>query len=213
MERVMERNRRSIRLHGFDYGQAGAYFVTVCTKNRESLFGNVAGGEMVLNQAGEIVRDEWMHTWDIRPDVWPDYFMVMPNHFHAIVAIVRNDRDVSKCRGVLQYAPTTDRIRGDTADRIRLASPSCTLGAIVRGFKSATTTRINQMRATPGMPVWQRNYHERIIRKPAEMARIREYIAMNPANWATDENNPAYRYVGDSRAFHHVGRVSHDRPR
>ena len=100
----------------------------------------------------------------------------MPNHFHAIVVITGNGR------GVLQYAPTTNRAS--------LCSPSQTIGAIVRGFKSATTRRINVLRCAPGVPVWQRNYYEHIVRDEAEMYRVREYIAANPAGWLEDEENP-----------------------
>jgi hypothetical protein len=76
-------------------------------------------------------------------------------------------------------------------------SPSRTVGAMVRGFKSATTTRINTLRGTPGVPVWQRNYHEHIIRDPGEMARIRRYIAQNPARWANDSLRQACAAPGN----------------
>jgi len=183
--------RRSVLLRAYDYSTAGAYFVTICAAHRECLFGEVAGGEMVLNQAGEIVSDEWLNTPAVRPDVWLDYFVVMPNHVHAIVMIVRNDRDASQRRGVWPYAPTNDRIRWK--------SPSRTLGAIIRGFKSAATKRINETQGTPGIPVWQRNYYERVIRNADEMNCIREYIALNPTQWADDENNPASRHVRATR--------------
>jgi REP element-mobilizing transposase RayT len=100
----------------------------------------------------------------------------MPNHFHAIVVIAGNGR------GVLQYAPTTNK--GS------LRSPSQTIGAIVRGFKSATTRQINVLRCAPGVPVRQRNYYEHIIRDEAEMYRVREYIVTNPAGWLEEEENP-----------------------
>ena len=80
-------HRRSIRLRGYDYARPGAYFVTICTKNRLCLFGDVVGGQMWLNAFGEIVRREWFRTADIRPNVELDAFVVMPNssftvHFH-----------------------------------------------------------------------------------------------------------------------------------
>jgi REP element-mobilizing transposase RayT len=80
--------------------------------------------------------------------------------------------------GVWHYAPT-------------LRSPSQTLGAIVRGFKGAATARVNALRRTPGSPVWQRNYYDRVIRDDEELMRIREYIKENPANWARDDYNPS----------------------
>jgi REP element-mobilizing transposase RayT len=65
------------------------------------------------------------------------------------------------------------------------------LGALIRTFKAATTRRINEHRRTPGAPVWQRNYYERVIRDEAELARVRQYILDNPAKWAEDKHNPA----------------------
>ena len=80
-------HRRSIRLPGYDYAQEGAYFITLCTHNREHLFGEIGNGEMVLNDLGKIVHDEWNHTSIIRPTIELGEFMVMPNHFHGIIII------------------------------------------------------------------------------------------------------------------------------
>ena len=178
------RHRRSIRLQGHDYGQPGAYFVTICTFDRECLFGKIADGRMWLNDMGHAAEAEWLNTARIRPQVELGAYVVMPNHFHAIVVIVDNGRDVlagrgiSDDRGVLEYAPTGFR------------SPSQTIGAIVRGFKSAVTKRINASRGTPGAPVWQRNYYERVVRNGDELNRIRQYILDNPARWAMDREDP-----------------------
>ncbi len=98
----MNRCQRSIRLQGYDYSQAGPYFVTVCTQNRECLFGEIADGQMVLNDVGREVVSCWKNTTKMRPNVELDEFVVMPNHFHGIVVIIK-----SIGRGVLQYAPTT----------------------------------------------------------------------------------------------------------
>ena len=162
--------RRSIRLKGFDYAQSGAYFVTICTKDRECIFGKIVDEEMRLNDKGAIVYAEWLRTTEIRINVITDEFIIMPNHLHGIIMI-------NNGRGVLQYAPTESPFR----------SPSQTIGAIIRGFKSATTKQINELRGTPGKPVWQRNYFERVIRDEDELNRIREYIIFNPAKWAVDK--------------------------
>ncbi|MDP2681641.1 MAG: transposase [Deltaproteobacteria bacterium] len=167
-------HRRSIRLKNYDYSRAGAYFVTVCVQNRECLFGDIDNGEMRLNEFGRVVENEWLKTKDIRGNVKLDYYIIMPNHFHGILVI--ND-----CRGVLQYAPTASR---------KFRSPSQTIGAIVRGFKSAITKHINETRNNPGCPVWQRNYYEHIIRNEKSMNKIREYITKNPLNWTTDIEHP-----------------------
>jgi REP element-mobilizing transposase RayT len=177
-------DRHSIRLKEYDYALPGAYFVTICTRDRACLFGHVMNGEMHLNEAGEIVRKQWFNTTAIRPYVRlnENEFVVMPNHMHAIVWIV----DI----GV-----------GATG-RSPLRLPSCatspngpkhaSIGAIMAGFKSVTAKRINQVRGAPGAPVWQRNYYEHVARNEQELMAIREYIQANPARWDDDENNPAF---------------------
>jgi len=177
--------RRSIRLKGYNYSQAGAYFITICTQERECLFGQVIEGVMQLNEYGWIVHDEWVRTADVRPNVELDLFVVMPNHLHIIVVIHSHDCG----RGVLQYAPTS--CAGTTENQTsRLRSPSQTIGAIVRGFKSASTKRINELRKTPGAAVWQRNYFEHIIRDEESLHHIRQYIVENPLRWHLDRENP-----------------------
>jgi len=172
MPETDRQRRRSVRLLGYDYSQAGGYFITICTQNRRCLFGKIVGDVMLLSDIGRIVESEWLRTPSFRPQIELDEFIIMPNHFHAIVLI-------PDCRGVLQYAPTH-----------RLVSPSQTIGAIVRGFKGATTKRINTARGTPGEPVWQRNYYDHVIRNEDDLAATRGYILNNPPAWALDEENP-----------------------
>jgi REP element-mobilizing transposase RayT len=175
-----KRQRRSIRLPHYDYRESGFYFVTLCVHDRVCLFGEIVNGIMQLNECGALVASEWSRTAVIRPQVVLDEFVVMPNHFHGIVML-----KVSR-RGVLPYAFPNFR------------SPSQTLGAILRGFKSTTTKRINEIRDTLGAAVWQRNYYEHVVRNDEELQRIREYIVNNPAQWELDRENPArgvYQYA------------------
>ena len=167
------RHRRSIRLTGYDYAQAGAYFITICTQDRECLFGEVVDGEMHMNAAGKIVYEEWLRTEAIRSEVKLDVFQVMPNHIHGIVFITgdRVDHVGAHGRAPLRRAPKS-------------------LGSLVAGFKSTVTKRINQMRCTPGQPVWQRNYYEHVIRNERELDAVRQYIVDNPARWPEDRENP-----------------------
>ena len=79
--------RRSIRLSDYDYTRAGVYYITVCTFNREGMFGQMVDGAVRLNKNGEIARDEWLRTSIIRPNVTLDAFVVMPNHIHMIFHI------------------------------------------------------------------------------------------------------------------------------
>ncbi len=161
-------HRRSIRLQHYDYAQTGVYFITLCTLNRECLFGKILAGEMHLNKLGTIVRDEWLQTPCLRPNIRLGEWVVMPNHFHGIVEI--NGQSKSR-RGVL-HTPSSDVYP-------IIKSPSQTLGAMVRGFKSAVTRRAN-------IPVWQRNYWEHIIRNQDSHHDIATYITNNPAQWETD---------------------------
>ena len=80
----MNKNRRSIRLHAYDYTQAGVYDITICAHNRACIFGHVANGEIFLNEYGDIVYDEWIRSSELRTDIRLDQFIVMPNHFHGI---------------------------------------------------------------------------------------------------------------------------------
>ena len=170
------RERKSLRLPGYDYAQGGAYFVTICTWGRTCLFGDVVDGIMRLNDVGRIVAGEWINTAEIRREIELDAYMVMPNHVHGLIVIAGNV-DV----GAHGRAP----LHGG------LARPPKSLGSLVAGFKSAATKRINELRNAPGTPVWQRNYYEHVIRDEYDLSRVRDYIVNNPAQWALDRDNPA----------------------
>lgn len=187
-------NRRSTRLEGYDYSSPGFYFVTICIHNRVCLFGEINDGKMTLNEWGRIARDQWQNTESVRDNVKLDAFVIMPNHVHGIVQITDPDNN-SGAGNVGAYCNTPQRNNTTTQDnnpnhQSELRSPSNTLGAIVRGYKSAVTTRINKKNNTPGQKVWQRNYHDRIIRDKQSLQQIRHYIINNPAQWEKDENNP-----------------------
>jgi hypothetical protein len=84
-------HRRTIRLQNYDYTQSGSYFITICTTQKECLFGTVINGEMVLNDIGKIVEKEWLKSAEIRSEIEIGEFVVMPNHMHGIVIITRKD--------------------------------------------------------------------------------------------------------------------------
>ena len=136
--------RRTIRLQGYDYSQAGAYFVTVCTQGRARLFGEIADNEMRLNDAGRAVADEWLKSAAIRDETLLDEWAVMPNHFHGIVIITdgRGDRPVAPIssadhfQGDQPVAPTIDWV-APTGGGNRAGPPSGSVGALMAGFKSA----------------------------------------------------------------------------
>ena len=169
------RKRKSVRLPGYDYGQAGAYFVTLCSSSRLCLFGNIVVDSMNLNEVGEIVWGEWMRSAEMRTNMVLDAFQIMPNHLHGIVMFENTDFNATDV-GAHSRAP--------------FSRPPRSLGSFIAGFKSATTKRINEHRGSAGIPVWQRNYFERVIREDEELTAIRQYIADNPAKWAEDVYYP-----------------------
>ena len=173
-------SRRPLRLRAYDYSQPGAYFVTLCTHNRQCMFGNISDNEMLLNSQGRIVEEEWLRTAHIRRQVTLDTFVVMPNHIHGIVVI--NESTFSANVGATRRVAPTHGGHGPAPG---------TLGAIVGQFKSTATKRINASRGSPKSLVWQRNYYEHVVRNEESLNRIREYIVNNPQHWDADENNPA----------------------
>jgi putative transposase len=175
-------HRRSIRLKGYDYAQAGAYFVTVVTQNRECLFGGVSQGEFVPNQAGIMIKNWWLELTHKFPKIEIDYYCVMPNHFHGIIVIVGADlRVCPPIQGAHAGAP--------------LQKEDVPLSEIIQWFKTMTTNEfIRGVKQSAWIPfkgkLWQRNYYEHIIRGEGDLNAIREYILGNPVNWLQDEENP-----------------------
>ena len=171
-------HRRSIRLPDYDYSGDGAYFVTLCAHERECLFGEAGDGRVVMNPHGRIVLEAWLDIPRHYPQVFLDEFVVMPNHMHGIIVI-------NNPVGAQFIAPeSADAMNQGAMNR------APTVGAIVRAFKARCTHAINQSRHTPGVPVWQRNYYERVIRDDGEWDGIRQYIAENPTRWEEDPNRP-----------------------
>jgi putative transposase len=174
-------HRRSIRLCGYDYAQTGLYYVTLCTQDRQHLFGAVVNGEMQPGPAGLIAGECWEWLAARYDHVALDQWVVMPNHLHGIIALTdqmgTHVTGESACRGGSQTAPTGDAKRKP-------------LGRLIGAFKTVSTKRINELRGTPGAPVWQRDFFEHIIRDDNALNRIRQYIQDNPANWAFDTDNP-----------------------
>jgi putative transposase len=164
--------RRSIRLPGYDYTLAGAYFITIVTREREELFGCITDGEMKLNQCGQIVENAWHDLPNHFAHVELDAFCIMPNHVHGII-ILKDEEGVG---AGLRPAPTKYKRHP--------------LSEIVRAFKSFSARRINALQNTQGASIWQRNYYEHIIRDNEDYLSKSGYILNNPSNWAKDKENP-----------------------
>jgi len=168
-------HRRSIRLKEYDYSQPGAYFITIVTQDRMCLFGEVVDGKMRLNAFGEIVAQTWYELPNHTPNVALDACIVMPNHMHGIIVIT--DAHV----GAIHELPLHEL---PLHARRRMLLPK-----IIGRFKMVSAKGINKIRNTPGVPVWQRNYYEHIIRNVDALNRIRQYITDNPMRWASDREN------------------------
>jgi REP element-mobilizing transposase RayT len=164
-------HRRSIRLKDYDYSQSGAYFVTIVTQNRACLLGDIEGAEIRLKSAGRIVQDVWSDLPMHYPYAQLDAFVVMPNYVHGIIMLTD---DMTVGAG-FKPAPIT-----------RHGLPE-----IIRAFKTFSARRINELRHTPGISIWQRNYHEHVIRDEQSLSRLRQYVLDNPAQWEFDRENPA----------------------
>lgn len=197
----MTQHRRSIRLKEYDYAQTGAYFVTICTHQREPLFGEILKGVMGLNAVGCMVLDVWRGLSQRFSSVALDEFIVMPNHVHAIFWIT-DIRVGAPLVGALPrtgappraVVPETDVVGIRTDGVGTRPTPTVTLGDIVGAMKSITTVEyihrqrnVNPHQVIPKL--WQRNYYERIIRTEEELHAIRHYIRNNPAQWELDEEN------------------------
>ena len=172
-------NRRSIRLRGYDYSQRGLYFVTICSQNRLSLLGEIKNHEMVLNDAGRMVENEWNQLKKRFLCVELHDFIVMPNHFHGIVEIMENENVGIPLVGIRN------------ADNGQPQGIAPTIGQIMGAFKSITTNKYIQGVEQYDwkcfqVRLWQRNYYEHIIRNERAYDKIAEYIINNPCNWLKD---------------------------
>jgi putative transposase len=156
-----------------DYTQQGGYFVTICTHERRHLFGHIdKTGVMHCHEYGEIVWDCWRDLPNHYHNIQLDEFVVMPNHVHGIIFMIDNsDMGVEKREG-LRTTPTPNKQHG--------------LTEVIRALKSFSARRINQKRGVTGVAVWQRTFHDRVIRNETQLNRLREYTIHNPTSWAED---------------------------
>src|ERR1035437_2956012 len=208
-------HRKSIRLKGYDYSQAGLYFITICVQDRKCLFGKIAEienvgvenfqplqPEMILNDAGKIANECWLEIPNHFPNAVLHEHIVMPNHVHGMIEL--------KFVGVgnvgvenFQPLPTQPDLTVGAENFLPLPTPNepprnqfqkmipHSIGSIVKGFKIGVTKwfRNNPLRDEnfKSQRIWQRNYYEHIIRDEQSYKRISEYIINNPKNWKDDK--------------------------
>jgi putative transposase len=179
-------HRQSIRITNHDYSQSGAYFITVCTHQRAHMFGEIIDGRMVLNGAGLIVQNCWHKISTHFSMAFMDEWVIMPNHMHGIIVI----NNVGAIHESPNEKPRNIRaIHESPLQMTIIARRNMIIPKLIGRFKMQAAKQINTRRNTPGIPIWQRNYWERIIRDEHEMQSVRQYICNNPAQWPQDDLN------------------------
>ncbi|WP_037325830.1 transposase [Runella zeae] len=180
-------HRQSIRLKGYDYSQSGSYFITICARERECIFGEIKEGKTILSHLGQLVEQEWLALPHRFPHTDLDEYVVMPNHFHGIIHIAVGAGLASALESAQLEAPQFK------PEQIGPTPPTSTLGDIVCAFKSLVFKRhydlIRNNHLDEIAKCWQRNYWERIIRNHQEYNNIQNYIISNPERWSQDSDN------------------------
>jgi len=170
------RNRKKNRLQNYDYSQNGMYFITICVKEREELFGKIKSGKMILNELGRIVEKCYLEITEHFDNVYLDQYIIMPNHIHGIIEI----NQVGNAY-----------MRSSDINRTKML-----LSKVVQGFKAAVTRmengydKDNKKERVYAFPtIWQKSFYDNIIRNEISLNKIREYIINNPKVWERDRNN------------------------
>ncbi|RYM34829.1 transposase [Brumimicrobium glaciale] len=155
-------HRKSVRLKGYDYSSMGFYFITVNVEDKLKLLSRIENGKLELTKIGQVLEEEWKITEKLRKNIQLHDYVIMPNHFHAIVEIRHS---VNKENEVGQFK-----------------APKNSLGAIVRGFKGAVTRKVvaNNLYKSS---FWQRSFDDRIIKDEPSLMNVKKYINDNVRNW------------------------------
>lgn len=180
-------NRKSIRLKGYDYSQAGLYFITICCQNKVHLFGNVINKQMILNDAGKMIEKWFNELQNKFPDVKCHEMVVMPNHIHFIIENIGSvGADLRVCPNDSNFSKTEKRVSEILGEHA--GSP---LHRVLQWFKTMSTNEyIRGVKNNNWIPfdgkLWQRNYWEHIIRNDQSYQKISDYIINNPSKWNDD---------------------------
>ncbi|MFA3783776.1 transposase [Melioribacteraceae bacterium 4301-Me] len=165
----MKHERKRTRLIDYDYSSPHYYFVTICTKNKKNLFGDVINSKVVLNKNGIVVKELWLRIVEHFTNVELDEYILMPNHFHGIIIIY-------------------DKV-GLRSPQTEIKTKNFSLSQIIAYFKYQTTKRINLIEGVEGRVIWQRSFYDRIIRNEKELEKIRHYIHYNAIKWDEDKGD------------------------
>ncbi len=166
---------KSLRLCGWNYANDGYYFITFNTQNRARCLGEIVDGKMILSDWGEIVKAEWLKSFEIRAELFLDEYVIMPDHMHAIVVI-------------RQLVP----IENKRYEKSEFYREPKSISSFMAGFKSAVNTAIdnyidehqlNIPKYNRNNHFFQSNYYDHIIRQDGSYERIKKYIINNPKKW------------------------------
>ncbi|MBC6605664.1 hypothetical protein H8B13_02420 [Hymenobacter sp. BT188] len=175
----------STRLPGYDYGQSGIYFITICTKNRQPYFGaiKVPNGNwdaafLRTSVLGEKATEYWNTIPEFAPFVRLDAFIMMPDHLHGVLLFDKDEPSIS--------SGETRSVASLQAYDNQFGPQSKNLASVLRGFKSAVTmyARYHSIEFH-----WQSRFHDRVVRNQHELERIRHYISTNPTRWEAEYDN------------------------
>ena len=197
----------STRLKDWDYSSEGAYFITICTRNRECSLGDIVDGKITQTEQSRICMACWLDLSNHYPNCALDVFVIMPNHVHGIIFIEQaggHDNGAGAVETIPVETIPVETIPVETIHELSLPLPlqnkrmqrrNMMIPKIIGRFKMRTAKLINQYQKTEGIPFWQKNYYDHIVRNESELARIREYVANNPMKWDSDRNNSENLYM------------------
>ncbi len=173
----------SVRLKGWDYSSRGLYFITICTKKRDRIFGEIRNHKMFLNYIGKIACHYWSEIPSHFANTGLYEFIVMPDHVHSIIALDTLHCSVSNA----DHHRTNNNSclnRNDRMDYFSQISPHFgSISVIIRSYKSVCTRTINAMLEKAACSIWKARYYDHIIRNEKELANIRCHIISNPVDF------------------------------
>ncbi|MCF8460332.1 MAG: hypothetical protein K9G46_06385 [Flavobacteriales bacterium] len=185
----------SARAPWWDYGRDAAYFVTICTKDKEHYFGEVENGIMIKTELGTTADDVWQMIPEQFPFVRLEEWVVMPNHMHGIITIDRRDAinrvstmDDAVGTDAINRVSTGESTGGATGNKNPMLHQN--LSTIIRWYKGRATFEARKIHADFA---WQSRFHDHVIRNEENHTKIRYYVLNNPLLWNQDKFNPNNR--------------------
>ena len=183
----MKTRKNSLRLNNYNYSWAGAYFITICSYKKESLFGKIDDHSMQLNNFGNILQ----RCWDQIPGKYKNIklgnFVIMPNHIHGIIWIVEAIHESPETKQTIHKSSYKNGVIRELP--LQVERRKMLLSKIIGRFKMNSSKLINNIRNSTGAHIWQRGYYDHIIRNDEDLNNIKQYIQNNPQNWDKDKNN------------------------